>query len=185
MRDSCGEVVSLQCRVRPAPIAIPRCDCRHIPASEDVARDLTTDPKAYFESLTEAQQNTTFTRAGAEAIRHGADINQVVNARRGALGLTPAGARLTLEEQKILRNGLERGRLQKVNLFGQPVYITTEGVTRRGIAGTRLGAWEAGVKGRSRYRQARTERLMPESILQIATDRQDAIRLLKRYGYVL
>jgi hypothetical protein len=165
----------------------PRCcDCRMIPASEDVAKDLTTDPREYFKSLSEAEQNKVFTNAGAEAVRLGADLNQVVNARRGARGLTPAGARLTREEQKIMRNGLDRGRLQKVSLYGQPVYITTEGVTRRGIAGSRLGAWEDGIKKPGqRYKSSRTERLMPESILQIAENRDDAIRLLKRYGFIL
>lgn len=61
----------------------PRCDCRHIPSSESVAGDLTVDPKKTFESLAPAEQARVFTQAGAEAIRNGADISQVVNARRG------------------------------------------------------------------------------------------------------
>jgi hypothetical protein len=164
----------------------PRCDCRMIPASEDVAKDLTTDPREYFKSLSAAEQDKTFTNAGAESIRLGADINQIVNARRGALGLTPAGARITREEAKALRYGLDRGRLKAQILYGQPVYVTTEGVTRRGIAGSRLGAWEDGVKRPGqRYSSSRTARIMPETILTIAEDREDAIRLLKRYGFIL
>jgi hypothetical protein len=61
----------------------PRCDCTSIPARENVAGDIRTDPKAYFRSLTPAEQDRTFTAAGAQAIRDGADIGQVVNARRG------------------------------------------------------------------------------------------------------
>lgn len=61
----------------------PGCDCRHIPASESVANELTVDTRAYFESLNGAEQDRIFTKAGAEAIREGADIGQVVNARRG------------------------------------------------------------------------------------------------------
>lgn len=61
----------------------PRCDCRHIPATEDVAGDLTTDSRVYFDSLDSAEQERIFTKSGARAIRDGADINQVVNARRG------------------------------------------------------------------------------------------------------
>lgn len=72
----------------------PRCDCRHIPAAED-AQDLTTDPKAYFDSLEETEQNRVFTKAGAEAIRDGADMARVVNARRGMY--TAAGKKLTTE----------------------------------------------------------------------------------------
>ena len=56
-------------------------------------------------------------------------------------------------------------------MFGRRVFVTTEGTTRRGVAGARLG-------------QARTPRLMPESILEIATDREDAVRLLRRFGYI-
>lgn len=61
----------------------PHCDCRHIPASENVAGDLTTSPLGYFESLSAAEQDRIFTVAGAQAIRDGADLGQVVNARRG------------------------------------------------------------------------------------------------------
>jgi hypothetical protein len=112
-------------------------------------------------------------------------MGQVVNARRGAYGLTPAGARITNEEAKVLRNGLDRGRLQPVKLFGQDVMVTTEGTTRRGFAGKRLGAWNAGAVKGGRYQRAKTARLMPESILQIAEDRADAVRLLRRYGFIL
>lgn len=148
----------------------PRCDCRHVPASEDVAGDLRTDPNAYFGSLSAAEQDKAFTKAGAQAIRDGADLSQVVNARRGAIGLTPAGARITAAEAKILRQGLDRGRLAPVELYGRQVYVTTEGMTKRGAAYKAVGPGRA--------------RLMPETIYQIAEDRADAVRLLKRYGYL-
>lgn len=61
----------------------PRCDCIHIPAREDSADDLRTDPKRYFASLSRAEQDRLFTRAGAESIREGADIGRVVNSSRG------------------------------------------------------------------------------------------------------
>lgn len=164
-----------------------RCDCVHIPVSENRAGDFRTDPKAYFESLSKTDQDRIFTNAGAESIRLGADIGQVVNARRGARGLTPAGARVTAEEARILRGGLERGHLQTVDVFGRQVFTTTEGTTRRGVAGVRLGAWEDGVKvPGARYRSARTPRLMPESLLELsAGNRDEAVRLLRRFGYIL
>lgn len=61
----------------------PRCDCRHIPAPEDVAGDLRTDPRAAFEAMDATEQERVFGQAGAEAIRDGADMARVVNARRG------------------------------------------------------------------------------------------------------
>lgn len=61
----------------------PGCDCRHIPASEDTAEDVMTDPYEYFKSLSRAEQERVFTRDGAAAINDGSDIFQVVNARAG------------------------------------------------------------------------------------------------------
>jgi hypothetical protein len=150
----------------------PRCDCVHVPAAEDHADEIRTNPAAYFDSLSRTQQDKAFTKAGAQAIRDGADIGQVVNARRGAFGLAPAGARLSAEELRALRGGREVGRLETRNVFGRDLFITTEGTTTRGVAGRRLGA--------------RAPRLMPESIYQIAgNDREEAIRLLRRNGYLL
>lgn len=71
----------------------PRCDCVHRPATAGslaAARSegLIQDPYEYFRSLSEAEQDRVFTRAGAQAIRDGADIGRVVNSRRG---MTPNG----------------------------------------------------------------------------------------------
>ena len=165
----------------------PRCDCRHVPVGETVPDDIRVNPRAYFDSLTPAEQDDIFTKAGARAIRDGADMAQVVNARRGARGLTPAGARITAEEARLLRGGRDVGRLESLKIFGQDLFVTTEGTTTRGLAGVRLGAKESGVKkGKDqRYRFARPPRLMPESIYQIAgDDRDEAIRLLRRFGYI-
>ncbi|WP_369069271.1 hypothetical protein [Kineococcus terrestris] len=98
----------------------PECDCVHVPAREDVAGDFTTDPRAAFDALDAAEQERVFTPAGAEAIRAGADPAQVVNARRGAAGLAPSFGRLTAEEVTSLRDGLQRGRLSTVTLYGHP-----------------------------------------------------------------
>ncbi|MET0426268.1 MAG: hypothetical protein ABW046_20535 [Actinoplanes sp.] len=165
----------------------PRCDCIHIPGREDTTGDERTDPKAFFSSLSPAEQDRVFTKAGAEAIRLGADIGQVVNARRGAAGLTTAGARLTAAEAKMLRGGRDVGHLETRTVFGHQLYVTTEGTTARGLAGVRRGAKVDGVKtGGARYRSARAPRLMPESILAIAgNDRDEAKRLLKRFGYLI
>jgi hypothetical protein len=165
----------------------PNCDCVHIPSREAIAGDITLDPRKTFDAMSPAEQDKVFTKDGAESIRLGADPAQVVNARRGANGLTPAGARITADEARAIRGGLERGRLQTTSVFGQDVFVTTEGTTTRGMAGRRLGARESGVKsGGERYRRSRPPRLMPESILQAANgNRDEAIRLLKRFGYIL
>jgi hypothetical protein len=131
----------------------PQDDCVHIPAREDTDGDIRTDPKAIFEDMTEAEQERVFTRAGAQAIRDGSDIAQVVNARRG---MSTAGT----------------GRLAR-NEAG--MFTTTEGTTRRGFAGQR-----------SRRGGRREARLMPESIYELAAgNRDEAVRLLRLYGYLL
>lgn len=164
----------------------PRCDCVHIPAVDDYPDDLRTDPEAYFNSLSREDQNRYFTVAGAEAIRLGADMGQVVNARRGARGLSQPG-RLTADEQKVLRGGRDVGRLQRVDVYGRQLETTTEGTTVRGLAGKRLAA--AGGTTRdagARTRRAKTPRLMPSAIMEIAgDDRDEQIRLLQRFGYII
>lgn len=89
----------------------PGCDCRHIPASESVAGDLTVDPARYFTDLTRAQQEATFGVAGSEAIRAGADITQVVNARRGMAPAQPGGRGLLTTTEGMSRRGLARQSL--------------------------------------------------------------------------
>lgn len=120
----------------------PRCDCRHVITVETVAGDLTTDPRAYFDSLPVAEQDRIFTSAGAEAIRQGVDIGKVVNARRGM-------------------STSQSGRLARRDVRGSQLYTTTE-AARRGAA-----------------------RMMPESILEVAEDDAEALRLLKAHGYLI
>ncbi len=149
---SCARCVILAGKTFHSAVAFqrhPHCDCVHMPVAYGF-RPHTTDPDAYFHSLSEAEQNRAFGRAGAQAIRDGADIGQVVNARRGMYAL---GDRYNLK-------------------------ATREGMTKRGLARQRLRALERGGRAPGRVR------LMPESIYRIAADRDEAIRLLYRYGYL-
>lgn len=145
----------------------PGCDCRHIPAREDTADDVRTEPRKAFDAMTREQQDKAFTVAGAEAVRLGADITQVANARRG---------------------------MRTTDLYGRRAKITTEGTTRRGVYGgsaaAKAGGYDVTRIGRYGYiknqtqRRAKRARLMPETIMQVAEDRADAIRLLELYGYI-
>ncbi len=69
----------------------PRCDCQHIPASESVAGDMRVDPYETFRSMTLEEQERTFGRSQARAIRDGADIYRVVNINQRGLA-TAKGA---------------------------------------------------------------------------------------------
>src|SRR5690625_172627 len=132
----------------------PGCLCVHVPASESLSSDLRVDPEAYFRSLSTEEQDRIFTRAGAEAIRNGADMTQVVNARRGMT--RSQGGRLIRDERGL--------------------YTTTEGMTRRGWAYQRQRSY--------RQHGPVQARLMPESILEIAKNQDDYVRLLRLYGYM-
>lgn len=166
---SCGRCVILAGRryTRSTGFARhPRCDCRTIPASEAVAGDLTTDPHAYLDSLSDADlAHALGSKANALVYReHGADVNQLVNAYR------------------------RKGSVRTAQVYGRDVRYTTEGTTRRGRAYRAMR--QAGYAQRGsdvkagRYAAARAPRLMPESILQIAQDPQDVRRLLRLYGWL-
>jgi hypothetical protein len=72
----------------------PRCDCVHIPSSENIAGDLRTDTTALFDR----GLITGLTPAQSQAISEGADIAKVVNATRGmSAAVQVAGGRLTPE----------------------------------------------------------------------------------------
>lgn len=94
-----------------------RCDCGQRPATEETARDLVTDPKAYFDSLARADQDRLFTGAGAEAIRSGADVAKVVNARRGMYAAQSPGMALLATKSGATK-------------IGEPVRLMPESIAR-------------------------------------------------------
>lgn len=126
----------------------PQCVCtmRPMRPGERVQGD---DPRGLFDSLSREEQDRRFGEHAAEAIRAGADMSQVVNARRG---MTTAQAR-----------------------------YTTEGTTRRGYAGRRLGNL---TDQSGRYVRSATPRLMPDAIIRDARDRDHAMQLLYEHGYL-
>lgn len=92
-----------------------RCDCQHVPASEAVAGDLRVDPYEMFRSMTPDQQEKTFGRIQARAIRDGADIYRVVNIEQRGLATAKAAAR-----------------------YGTPSRMTVDDIYK--VAGTRTNA---------------------------------------------
>lgn len=97
----------------------PQCQCRHIPVAENIPDDLRTDPRKAFDAMSEAEQDKTFTAAGAQAIREGADMNRVVNARRGMY--TAGGRQFTREATS--RRGVNR----RVRLTPEQIYAEAKG----------------------------------------------------------
>lgn len=146
-------------------LIVSNCDCTNVPATPENRDGLLADPHAYLDDLSDDDLARTLgSRANARAFRDGADQNQLVNAyRRG-------------------------GDVRPAQVYGRNVKYTTEGVTRRGLAGQRMrsaGLASEGEVKRGRYLALKAPRLMPESIYQIATSPEDAQRLLRLYGWIL
>lgn len=155
----------------------PRCKCTAYPLANGrgpVPDGMYGSPDDYFDSLGRDEQDRIFTKAGAEAIRKGADPIKVVNARRGAYGIgygTGYATPVTMSRLQPLTIG--------VKADGSPlqVYATTEGTTRRGQFGKQNFTGEG--------RRTTTVRLMPEQILKMAGDDPDRwVTLLRKYGYL-
>jgi hypothetical protein len=133
---------------------------------------LHADPQEYFDSLSEADQDRIFTKAGAQAIRDGADVSRVVSARRGAAGIGYAG-----HSPGPHPPGVPRGRFVKTTIGYRPngapvqVYTTSEGTTVRGSFGrANRDLSETRRADGARYSSTGRVRLMPESIVEIAGD---------------
>lgn len=91
----------------------PKCDCQHWPVAswaEAEAAGLVTDPQTAFDR----GEVRGLSLADEQAIRDGADIQEIVNAKRGG-GTRPKG----------MTNAIT------VEIFGKTVKATTEGTTRR------------------------------------------------------
>jgi hypothetical protein len=139
----------------------PRCDCVNLPSDSGrwaKAEGFLTDPKDAYR----AGEIRDLTDAQKFAIDNGADITQVVNATRGM-------------STTATERGLSARQLHMANKYGR----TPVGVVPAGQPDL-LDFLPASVRNQ-RY----TARLTPEGIYRQANgDRDEAIRLLRRFGYL-
>ena len=137
----------------------PRCDCLHLPLREHEWPGVPT-PRQLFDRMPTGEQRRVFTNDGARAIRSGADVGQVVNARRG---------------------------MSTAHMFGRDLRVTSEGTTRRGLYGSRMrrAGGEFVRQPGERYSRVTAPRLMPEQIFGMTDDRSEQLRLLRRNGYLI
>ncbi|MGK4583475.1 hypothetical protein [Kitasatospora sp. HPMI-4] len=138
----------------------PHCDCVHLPVTRYRRGHAAMDPRDYFHSLSRAEQDRIFTAASAQAIRDGADITSVVNARRS---------------------------MYTAEAYGQRLRSTYDATTRRGafFRAERQRAIDRGLIPPSGAGfRLRSHRLLPEEIYRRAGNRAEAIAMLRRYGYL-
>lgn len=163
-----------------------RCQCYGTPATAgNPGKRL--NPLSFFEGLSRGEQDRRFTASGAQAIRDGGDLNQVVNARRG---MDTMGS-WTDEE-----GFTHRGSIVRTDVYGRQVEVTSEGTTRYGSyfqqarsdAEKRLGIRYA--RGRADVEQGlpsfklKAPRLTTSEIYKLTKDRTELIGLLRKFGYL-
>ncbi|MGW8430928.1 hypothetical protein ACWGJ9_07365 [Curtobacterium citreum] len=130
----------------------PRCDCRHIPASEDTAGDYRTDPYEYFRSLSTEEQYRIFGKSNARAITEGADIYRVVNINTRGLA-TAKSARKFGTPHRMTPDDIFKvagTRTNAIKLLEREGYITGPQVRGGNILGQREGFGQFGKGGRAR-----------------------------------
>jgi hypothetical protein len=135
----------------------PKCDCIHLPSVQAKAAGLVQNPRKLFDGLSRAEQDRVYTRAGAQAIRDGADMGQVVNARKG---MYTAGG------QKLTRAG---GR-QRPRLMPEEIYRQAGGDREKAIALLRQHGYISGSP--SRVIRDRPEPTLADRVAAGVKDRQ-------------
>jgi hypothetical protein len=170
----------------------PKCDCVHIPVQEG-SDDWSLDPRKAIET---GQVHGLSKADTAAIVEYGADPSQVVNARRGTYlaggrrftttGTTRRGA----AGARILARDLDRALGRRVDggtytnlTFSREKAAQYAALLRKGHTFTRTTS-----SGRTQsyaYQFARSPRPTAEQILADATSREDAVRLLTNFGYIL
>ncbi|MFJ2579977.1 hypothetical protein [Kitasatospora aureofaciens] len=146
-----------------------RCQCYGEPATS-ARRGRPTSARDFFDGLTAAEQDRRFTKAGAQAIRDGADVAQVVNARKGITVLDSYDRSVVATLQGTGRSG---------------IYYRRERDAAEAATGIRYARGAPDLEaGLPRFKLT-APRLMPEEIYRLASDRDEQIGLLRRYGYLI
>lgn len=145
-------------------------------------------PGSYFDSLSAEEQDRVFTKAGAEAIRQGADVTKIVNARRSAYGIGYTGHSRSLGGVKV-PTVATRGRLTPITIGrkadGSPLQVfATQFTARSQFYKSEAQRVEASLAG-GNFTRTVSVRLMPEQLAIMANGSSDRwVELLGKYGYL-
>lgn len=143
----------------------PNCDCIAIPTSK-TPNTAFTSANEYLDSLSDDQLVKVLgSKANVRAWQDGADLNQLINAFR------------------------RKGSVSTAQLYGRKIKYTTEGLTKRGLASSRMisaGYAKEYAKHGGRYMKVDRPRLMPETIYDVcARTGKDPRQMLYDYGWIL
>jgi hypothetical protein len=107
----------------------PRCDCIAVPTSDALRGPEPVSPQQAFREMLPSEQDRVFGKAGAQSIRAGADIAQVVNARsgmyaaRGQLLTTTGGTRRLRPMPETIIAEAKGDRTEAIRLLSLHGYI--------------------------------------------------------------
>lgn len=156
----------------------PGCDCGYAVAGDD------TEPYDNAQDLFDHGQITDLSDADRKAIEDGADPAQVINAHRGMS---------TIGDTKYTTEGTTRrglgGRLMRERHNAARAYQAEMDDINRQVHNARQRAKRAGVgvdlSGINLTpRRNMPVRLRPETIYRITDSREQAVGLLRKYGYI-
>lgn len=155
----------------------PACKCSVQPMTREAYEEFNP-----FAGQSDEDLRRSLGKSGFEAYEAGGDLQQIVDARRGALVDSTRPANGPIPRRAVLRREVV-GR----DAAGRPieVFTTLEGVSVRGVFGrNERNLYGTNLERAGRYRQVTRRRLMPESIFQVAADPAEARILLIDAGYI-
>lgn len=131
----------------------PKCDCGMEPMSDQEWRE-SASPEDLFKAMSPEERRKRFGTAGAVAIEEGADMGQIVNARRG-MSTTTTGKK-----------------------------VTREGTTKRGIGGKALNSGFQKEAGKRYMRAREARLMPEQILKNAHGNRELQIALLTKHGYI-
>lgn len=139
----------------------PNCKCSMEPVTAE-HQPAPTSVESIYEAMSAEARRRTFGATAVKAIDAGADIAQVVNARRGMTSATVFGHRVQATSEGTVRGEFRRREFRRLQDEG----AISRRRSMRGFRPTR-------------------PRLMPEEIYRLADDRDHAVRLLRQNGFIV
>ena len=172
-QPSCGRCIVLAGRWYPWSSGFKRhenCDCVHVPSTDGRQRGnrSTTSPRDTFDAMTRDEQDASFGKAKAAAIREGADISQVVNTTR-------KGATYTFEVGGKTRRATIEGTSVREGLAGRRMALADRQLLNADGSLNMMADWE---------RAARPRLTVAQIYKDGAGNRLKTRDLLQQYGYL-
>jgi hypothetical protein len=158
--DRCIVLAGKEYQTDRAFLRHPRCNCGMEPITRE-HRPKPASPTELVAQMSDEQKRKTFGEAGAKALNEGADLAQLVNARRGMQSASVLGGRAITTAEGTVRGEFRRQEFRRLQAEG----AIPRSRSMRGFRPT-------------------VARLMPEEIYRLADDRQHAVQLLRQHGYI-